>query len=218
MAPDGGAAGRGEAAAMAEDGSHGAHGSHGFGGTEDVRPYPLRILGTAWVDRGPGYWARRALLGLVGLFLHGGVCALYGALSWAFVLHPLPRPWRAACTAVLGLAALAALGLGFARQWRVRAVPVDRDGLRRIRLRAEEGAARGQALSWLFALVPPVSLALCAYGLGQIAAVLPLRQTPAEIGARQDYERRLAAARAEERREVRRAEQRRAPRNGPSWR
>jgi hypothetical protein len=190
----------------------------GPGGAVDVRPYPLRILGTTWLDRGPRYWARRALLALAGLLVYGGVCVLYGALSWAFVLHPLPRPWRPAGTAVLGAAALAALGLGFARQWRIRAVPVDRDGLRRIRLRGREGAERGQALSWLLALVPPVSLALCAYGLGQIAAVLPLRRTPAELGARQDYERRLAAAREEERREVRRAGQRGAPRNGPSWR
>ena len=191
------------------------HDADGAGG---VQPYPLRILGTSWVDRGPRYWARRVFLGLAGLLLYGGVCVLYGALSWAFVLRPLPGPWRAACTAVQALAALGALGLGFARQWRVRAVPVDRDGLRRIRLRGRERAERGQALSWLFALVPPVSLVLCAYGLGQLAAVLPLRRTPAELGARQDYEERLAAARAEERQEARRQQQRRAPRNGPSRR
>lgn len=183
-----------------------------------VEPYPLPVLGTTWLDRGPRYWARRALLAAGGLLFYGGVCVLYGALCWAFLLHPLPGPWRWACTAVLGLATLGGLGSGYARQWRRRAVPVGRDEVRRIRLRGQQGAAWGDALSWLFVVVPPVSLVICARGLGQLAAVLPLRRTPAELGAREDYERRLAAARAEARHEIQRQKQRRAPRNGPSWR
>jgi hypothetical protein len=183
-----------------------------------VHPYPLPLLGTTWLDRGPRYWARRAALALGGLLFYGGVCALYGWLSWAFVLHPLPRPWRLACAAALGLVGLGALGLGFTRQWRKRAVPVGRDEVGRIRLRGERGTDWGRTLAWLCVVVSPAAFVVCAYTVGQLAAVLPLRRTPAELGALEDYERRLAAARTEARGEIRRQKQRRAPRNGPSWR
>lgn len=119
---------------------------------------------------------------------------------------------------VEGAAAPAALATGWVRQHPVNRTPVAPEQVAASRKRAGRAAAKAYGNQGLAVLMAPVLPAIAAYLLGSFLAALFVRETPREIGARQDYERRLAGASRAAEREVSRANERRAPRNGPSWR
>ncbi|MFG1812009.1 hypothetical protein [Streptomyces sp. NPDC049040] len=186
-------------------------------GSEDaaagVEPFSLPFLGTSWVDRGFRYGVRRGLLVLTSLLFVAVVGAIGTALYLGFV-SLFPPGARIALHAVEGAGALAALVAGWIRQRPVNRAPVTPEQVAESRGRAGRAAARSYGNQGLAVLMAPVLPALAAYLLGGFLAALFVRETPREIGARQDYERRLAEAS----RQVRRADRQRAPRNGPTWR
>ncbi|CAG6394300.1 hypothetical protein NMG29_18765 [Streptomyces cocklensis] len=182
-----------------------------------VEPFPLPFLGTSWVHRGFRYGVRRGLLVLTSLLFVAVVGATGTALYLGFV-SLFPPGARVAVHAVEGAAALAALVAGWVRQRPVNRVPVTPEQVAESRRRAGRAAARSYGNQGFAVLMTPVLPALAAYLLGGFLAALLVRETPREIGARQDYERRVAEASRQQERQVHRDNARRAPRNGPTRR
>lgn len=182
-----------------------------------VEPAPLPTLGTTWVERGGRYWVRRCRFAL-----RAAPFALLGSFAavavYAGVASLVPSAVRPAVHIAEGAAALAALTAGWVRQRRANRVPVTPEAAWANRRRAARTAAGAYGKQGLAILMAPVLPAVMAYVLGLLLGAVFVRVTAAELGAREDYERRLAAAEQDATREARLARTRRAPRNGPSWR
>lgn len=195
----------------------GTAGSGGAGAGAAVEPFRLPYLGTTWLDRGSGYRLRRGLLVLVALLFVAVVGGAGVALYLGFASLFPPRA-RVLLHVLEGAAAAVSLVAGWVRQRPVNRVPVTPEQVADRRRAAGRRAARGYGSQGLAVLCSPVLPALAAYLLGAVLSAAFVRVTPRELGARQDYERRLAAADHEAAGRARRAKERRAPRNGPSWR
>ncbi|WUH90781.1 hypothetical protein OG900_12190 [Streptomyces sp. NBC_00433] len=191
-------------------GSDSDDGTHTAG---TVEPFALPILGTTWVDRGSRYWTRRSWLFLRSVpFVALGSFGL-GAFYAAFVSF-IPQPARTVVHIVEGAAAVAALGVGWVRERRVRDVPVMPEEIPGQLRRSRANAERGRNMGALVMVFAPVAPGLIAYLLGVWLASVFVRVTRRELGARLDYDRRLAAATAAQ---VSLAKPP-APRNGPTRR
>jgi hypothetical protein len=186
-------------------------------GPAAVEPFSLPFLGTRWVDRGPGYWVRRGLLTMGGLLFLAVVAALGTAFYLGFA-SLFPARARVVLHVVEAVAAAAALIAGWVAQRRKNDVAVTPEEVLAARSRASRAGARAYGNQGLAVLLSPVLPALAAYVLGGLLAGVLVRETPRELGARLDYERRVAAASRGAERKAHRANERRAPRNGPTWR
>lgn len=182
-----------------------------------MRPVSLPLLGVTWVDRGFGYRVRRALLGVcvVGYF---AVATAIGTLLYLGFVSSFPAPARVVLHVLEGAAAAVALVTGWRRQRREGRTPVDPARIPEQRERARKVREGSMGAAGFLALLSPAVPALAALGLGAALAAAVAPATPRELGARADYERRLAEAEGEAARESHRANARKAPRNGPSWR
>ncbi|WP_333771047.1 hypothetical protein [Streptomyces sp. IBSBF 2435] len=195
----------------------GSEPGHGPGGAA-VEPFALPVLGTSWLDRGFGYGVRRGVLALCTLLFVALVGATGTALYLGFV-SVLPAGARVVVHVLEGAAAVVALAAGWVGQRRAGTVAVSSEEAAAGRRAAGGSAARGFGNRGLAVLLSPVLPALVAYILGRSLAAVLVRETPREIGARLDYERRLAAAGGGGGvTPDRPARPRPAPRNGPSWR
>lgn len=178
-----------------------------------VLPVSLPLLGVTWVDRGFGYLARRSLLGVCVVGYFAAATAIGTVLYLGFV-SSFPAPARVALHVLEGVAAVVALVAGWRRQRRDGRTPVDPASVAEQQARTRRVREGGMGAAGFLALLAPAVPALAALGLGAAVAAAVAHETPRELGARADYERRLTEAAHE----AHRADVRRAPRNGPSWR
>lgn len=179
-----------------------------------VEPFSLPFLGTSWLHRGFGYGVRRGLLSLCTLLFVALVGALGTALYAGFV-SVFPARVRVVIHVLEAAAAAVALVVGWVRQRGTMGVAVTPQEVAANRSSVRRAGAGGYGNRGFAVLLSPVFPALAAYILGRSLAAVFVRETPREIGARADYERRLAAAGVTP---DRRARRRPAPRNGPSRR
>ncbi|MFH8984831.1 hypothetical protein [Streptomyces varsoviensis] len=171
-----------------------------------VEPEPVPFWGTTWVARGAGYWLRRVAVGLFQLVLMGFAAAVAGAFYEGFVgAFAFSASFHRGLDVTQAVLAVAGLGCGFVRHRRRPPSPPPTP--KEARAARGRGGRRGSdALNsrWLLVVAVPVLPAVVAFGIGEVASAAFVRFTPAEIGARLDYERRVReheaaeAARAEE--------------------
>ncbi|MEU6774726.1 hypothetical protein [Streptomyces sp. NPDC046759] len=160
---------------------------------EQVEPAAIPRLGTTWFDRGAGYWLRRIAHGCIQLALLlfvGLVVTAFYAGFWEAV--GVPRSARTAVYAVTAVACLLSLLAGFVRTRRAPVeIPTPEQAWREHRSRQRRNAASAAGGRWTLLLLAPVLPATVAWAIGTWAAPTLARRTAAEIGAREDYERRV---------------------------
>ncbi|MEV0279104.1 hypothetical protein AB0I22_22340 [Streptomyces sp. NPDC050610] len=165
-----------------------------------VEPEPVPLWGTTWVARGAGYWLRRVAVGLLHLVLMAFAAAVAGAFYEGFVsAFGFSASFRRGLGVVQAVLAVGGLAYGFVRHRRKPAAPPptpkDAWAARRRGGRRGSGALNSR---WLLVVAVPVLPAVVAFGVGEVASATFVRFTPAEVGARLDYERRVREAGAEE--------------------
>ncbi|MFR9794761.1 hypothetical protein ACL02U_02505 [Streptomyces sp. MS06] len=146
-------------------------------------------LGTSWYRRGFGYWLRRTATGLLWLVLFAALYAATLAMFTGF-FDGLSGTGRTLVNAALGVASCAGLVWGWVTQRRRHRealldppTPDQAWTAKRRRARRNVGVAFGRRGAVILAV--PVLPALMAYAAGQVLGVLTVRESAAEVGARQ---------------------------------
>lgn len=162
-----------------------------------VRPAAIPYLGTSWVDRGAGYWWRRLLYALRWLVFYGFGSVMAIGVFLALVSDLSPQHRRVADTVEIAAASVC-LVVGWVLQFRhSRSTPVPTpDEAWKRKRRFDEGKWRMQALRPLGILAAPAAPLLVPLLIGNTLPRVLSRRFPSEIGARRDYEERLAEARS----------------------
>lgn len=153
-------------------------------------------LGTTWYERGARYWLRRVFTGMLWL----AVLALaYMALLGIYVgfCSGVSPTVRTVWNSVLAIASCMTFVWGWVAQRRRHRValldpPTPTQTLQAKRDRARRNVGLTFAGRGLVLLAAPVLPALIAYAFGEFLAVLTVRESAAEVGARRWLEKHLS--------------------------
>ncbi|MFB7508644.1 hypothetical protein [Streptomyces broussonetiae] len=145
-------------------------------------------LGTSWYKRGARYWLRRVFTGLLWLAVLAFVGCIVVRLRQSFRVD-LPSTLRLVWDCAQVALACVALAWGWvtARRRHQKALlipptPTETRAARRARAGRNVGLALAGRILWL--VVMPTMPAVFAYAIGEFLAVLTVRESAAEVGAR----------------------------------